>query len=121
MDLEALNVKQLRELRAQIDTILAPQASTAQGGMSEHAYPVGASLFVRTVTMHYTGRLSRVTAGELVLTDAAWVADSGRFNAALRTGALNEVEPYPDGPVIVPRDGVIDASLWTHTLPRDPK
>ena len=121
MDLEALNVKQLRELRAQIDAILAPQAHMPHGGMPEHAYPVGASLFIRTVTMHYTGRLSRVTAGELVLTDAAWIADSGRFNVALRTGALSEVEPYPDGPVIVPRDGVIDAALWTHALPREPK
>ena len=89
--------------------------------MPDHAYPVGQKVFVRTVTMHYTGLLVRVTAGELVLEDAAWVADSGRFHVALAKGTLNEVEPYPKGQVVVPRGGVIDVSTWSHDLPRDPK
>lgn len=87
------------------------------GASPEHPYPVGHNIFVRTVTMHYTGKLIRVTDGELVLTDAAWIADSGRFHVALATGELNEVEPFPDGEVIVPRSAIIDVSRWLHDLP----
>ena len=83
-----------------------------------HPYPVGQNVFVRTVTMHYTGKLVRVTPGELVLIDAAWIADSGRFHEALLTGVLREVEPYPDGEVIVSRGGIIDVCRWPHDLPR---
>jgi len=85
---------------------------------NKHAYPVGKNVFIRTVTMHFTGKLVRVTDGELVLKDAAWVADSGRFHQALVTGDLHEVEPYPDGEVVVSRGGIIDVSVWNHALPR---
>ena len=121
MDLETLNIKQLRELRADIDRILTPSPAPSPVGIPEHPYPVGKAVYVRTVTMHYTGMLVRVTAGELVLTDAAWIAESGRFSAALRTGVLDEVEPFPAGNVIVPRDGVIDVSEWRHALPAEVK
>ena len=86
-----------------------------------HPYPTGQAVFIRTVTMHYTGLLVEVTAGELVLEQAAWIADSGRFHKALMTGELNEVEPFPDGRVVVPRDGIIDVSRWGHPLPREPR
>ena len=86
-----------------------------------HAYPVGENVFVRTVTMHVTGHLEAVTDGELLLSSAAWIADSGRFSSALHSGALSEVEPYPDGPVVVPRGAIIDVSVWKHDLPRTAK
>jgi hypothetical protein len=84
----------------------------------EHAYPVGEAVYVRTVTYHYTGRISRVTPGEVVLTDAAWVADSGRWAAALATGSLSEVEPYPEGEVAISRGAIVDVCRWAHALPR---
>ena len=112
MNLDDLTIGQAKELRR----LLGGEAVTA-----EHPYPVGEAVFVRTVTMHYTGRLSRVTAGELVLEDAAWIADSGRFHNALMKGVLNEVEPFPAGQVVVPRGGVIDVSRWNHALPREQK
>ena len=80
-------------------------------------YRVGDVVFVRTVTYHYTGRISAIYAGEIVLEDAAWIADSGRFGAALATGELSEVEPYP-GSVIVSRGAIVDVSAWAHPLPR---
>lgn len=58
--------------------------------------------------------------GEIVLADAAWIADSGRFSVALATGTLSEVEPYP-GECIVSRGAIVDVSLWAHPLPRVPK
>lgn len=80
---------------------------------------VGNSVFIRTVTMHYTGKIVGLSKEEILLADAAWIADSGRFAQALVSGSLNEVEPYPDkATVSVSRGGVIDVSDWLHELPR---
>ena len=85
-----------------------------------HPYPVGAAVIIRTVTMYYTGRLVRVTERELVLVDAAWIGDTGYLSAALKDGTLVEIEPFPDGEVIVPREGS-EVSRWAHPLPRSKK
>ena len=85
---------------------------------TRHPYTVGQTYIIRTVTMYYTGRLESVYPGELVLSDAAWIADTGRWSAALAIGKLSEVEPYP-GMCIVSRAAIVDASLWLHPLPRD--
>lgn len=81
---------------------------------------VGQAVFVRTVTFHYTGRIVAVTKDEIVLSDAAWIADSGRWANALATGQLNEVEPYP-GVVSIGRSAIIDVSPWKHALPQTVK
>jgi len=78
---------------------------------------LGKSYFIRTVTFHYTGRLIGLSNDELLLEDAAWVADSGRFAIALKSGELSEVEPYPDK-VIVMKSAVVDVCEWCHELPR---
>ncbi len=80
---------------------------------------VGTNYFVRTITMYYTGRLVEVYGKWLVLEDTAWIASTGRFSNALKTGQLDEVEPYPDGEVVINREAVVDASGWAHPLPRD--
>ena len=80
---------------------------------------VGHNVIIRTVTMHLTGTLVAVHPQELELADASWVASSGRWAQALRTGKLSEVEPFPEGPVIVGRGALIDMALWTHLLPRE--
>jgi hypothetical protein len=85
---------------------------------SAHPYEVGKNYIVRTVTMILTGRLVEVGPQELVLEDAAWVADTERWADSLATGKLREVEPYPEGRVIVGRGSVVDACVWQHPLPR---
>ena len=85
-----------------------------------HPYEIGKNYFIRTVTHHLTGKLIRVTDQELVLDDAAWIADDGRFHIALKDGVLNEIEPFP-GQVIVGRGSLIDACVWLHALPREAK
>lgn len=84
-----------------------------------HPYQIGKNYFIRTVTHHLTGRLVKVTSQELVLVDAAWIADDGRFHEALRDGKFSEIEPFPDGEVIVGRGSLIDATEWRHALPRE--
>lgn len=85
-------------------------------------WEVGQAYFIRTVTNHYTGRLLKVTAKELVIEDAAWIADDGRFAQFVAGGEANEVEPYPDGAkVIIGRGSLLDAMKWTAALPREQK
>ena len=74
-----------------------------------HPYKVGRVYLIRTVTMIQTGRLVQVTPQELVLEDAAWIADTGRFADALKACEFAEVEPFPDGQVIVGRGAIVDA------------
>jgi hypothetical protein len=82
---------------------------------------LGKAVFIRTVTHHHTGRLVEVADSELVLEDAAWIADDGRFSGALASGKLNEVEPFPGGRVVIGRGAVIDCCAWEHALPRELK
>lgn len=85
-----------------------------------HPYKIGAIYLIRTVTMIQTGRLVEVHDKELVLEDAAWIADTGRFSDALKNSKFNEVEPFPDGRVIVGRGAVIDA-VEIEASPREQK
>lgn len=75
---------------------------------------------IRTLTMHYTGKIVRLTRDEILLDSAAWITSSGRWNAALVNGVLDEVEPYP-GLVNVNRHAVVDVTSWDYVLPREVK
>jgi hypothetical protein len=103
-----------------VEYVRADSVQANQPVETESMYKLGATLFVRTVTYHYTGRVSYLSDKELVLSDAAWVASSGRFAEALSTGNLSEVEPYP-GACSINRDVIVDCSPWNHKLPRSTK
>ena len=102
-----VSMRELRELLSQRE----PDAPDA-------IWTVGKAYFIRTVTYHLTGRLVKVGPTELVIEDAAWVADSGRFMDAIKHGNLHEVEPI-SGPVIVGRGSITDACQWPHALPQE--
>lgn len=115
INVEDLTLRQIREVQGLVPPLANPNSTPAP-----HPYVIGESVFIRTVTYHYTGRVAAVYPGEIVLTDAAWVADSGRWSVALTTGSLTEVEPYP-GEVIISRGSIVDVSRWLHPLPRTVK
>lgn len=75
----------------------------------DSVWTIGANYLIRTVTMIDTGRLVAVTDYELVLEDAAWIADTGRFSDALAKSEFSEVEPFPTGIVIIGRGAIVDA------------
>jgi hypothetical protein len=84
-------------------------------------WEIGKNYLIRTVTMTNTGRLVAVTSQELLLADAAWIADTGRFANAVAKAEFLEVEPFPDGvQVILGRSAVIDA-VQIKSLPREQK
>lgn len=82
---------------------------------------IGKNVFLRTVTHHYTGRLTAVSKRWLTLEDAAWIADDGRFSACLANGTPTEIEPFPAGPVLIGAGSVIDLTSWAHDLHRTVK
>jgi hypothetical protein len=104
-----------------ITSLCAPNAEAIP--CADHPYKIGEIYLIRTVTMIQCGRLKRVGAHELVLESASWIPDTGRFADALKDPhSLSEVEPFPDGDVIVGRGAVIDATIpaWS-CLPREQK
>jgi len=79
-------------------------------------FEVGKKYFIRTVTMAHTGLLEGINDKELLLSSAAWIADTGRFHDALKTGVFDEIEPFVN-PIIVNRDAIIDATVFDFELP----
>lgn len=72
----------------------------------------GKKYFIRTVTHHHTGVFVGFSneRKEVVLEQAAWIADDGRLTDALKTGTFNEVEMFPGGSRVgVGRGSIIDA------------
>lgn len=108
IDMNDLTLKQIKEIQDlfsnKIDNV--------------HPWVTGKAYFIRTITMYLIGKLSFVTPKELVLKDASWIPDSGRFHDALKNGKLNQVEPFIDE-VIINRDCIVDATYWNHQLPHE--
>ena len=99
-------------LRSDVETLVRKER--------KGAWMVGEKYLIRTVTMMDVGILLYVDDHELVLADASWIADSGRFNEFLSTGKPNECEPFP-GEAIIGRGAIVDSCIWTHALPRSVK
>ena len=72
-------------------------------------FEIGGIYLIRTVTMIDTGRVIAANDKWIVLEDAAWIASTGRFADALKKCEFNEVEPFPDGRVIIGAGSIIDA------------
>ena len=83
-----------------------------QEGNENYPYEIGQNYFIRTVTHYFIGILLWVGDKEILLENVSWIADTGRFSNALKEGKLNEIEPYPEGHVIIGRGAIIDASPW---------
>jgi hypothetical protein len=97
-----------------------PTKSVLLGGTP---FVKGKAYLIRTVTMTLTGRAVSAAGGFLVLQDAAWIADTGRFHQILAGGFTSvrgvEIEPAPKGDdVIVGLGAIVDAYPWAHELPR---
>ena len=123
MNINDMTVGQVREI-AGLFRETAPVGSQVQieSSLESHPYEVGAGYFIRTVTHHYTGVIVEDHQTELVLTDAAWIADDGRFSAAVANGEFSEVEPYPNSArVIIGRGSILDAVKVPYKMPRSQK
>ena len=87
-----------------------------------HPYKIGSNVLIRTVTMIYTGKLEAVYEKELVISSAAWIAETKRWANSVKTGEFNEVEPYPDDSLItIGRGSILDVTHVNWKLPREQK
>lgn len=109
MNIDELTIGQLKESNKLIVS-----------GDTLQPFKIGKAYLIRTVTHIDIGVIKAVGDKELVLSDCSWIADTGRYHDAIKTGKLNEVEPYTDD-VIIGRGSIIDATIWNHDLPRDQK
>lgn len=84
------------------------------------SFRVGENIFIRTVCYIITGKLVAVYPTELVLVDAAWIAETERYADSVRDFVFREVEPYPDGvEVIIGRGSIVEAFHTKNALPRE--
>lgn len=104
--IDSLTIAEAREIAHLFSQHACVEASPRHAG---YPYEIGKPYLIRTVTMIDIGRVVDVTAQEIVLEEAAWIADTGRFADALKSCDFGEVEPFQDGRVIVNRSGIIDA------------
>lgn len=92
----------------------------SDGKGNDCSFKVGEKYLIRCVTFYYTGRIKSITGSDLVLEEAAWIASTGRFADCLTSGSFDEVEPFV-ADVIIPRGSIVDATVWSHELPRKQK
>jgi hypothetical protein len=86
----------------------------------ELPFEVGQQWLIRTVTFAVTGRVKAIKGKFLVLNEAAWIADTGRFGECIEMGSLSEVEAVT-ADVVVNTDSIVDAYVWRHLLPKETK
>ena len=77
---------------------------------------VGKVYLFRSVTHYHVGRVKQIHPDCFVLSDAAWIPDTGRFSEAVKGNSFSEVEPFVND-LILFRGSLVDATLWGGTLP----
>ena len=129
VNLDDLTLRDLNNIKAAltagwIDAPVAERmgATVRSEGNKESLQPfiIGKCYLIRTVTHIDIGVVEAVGDKELVLSSASWIADTGRFHQCVKDGILDEVEPYVND-VILGRGAIIDATEWTHDIPKGQK
>lgn len=116
MNIDELTFGQIKQLKGMFSS------SEGCSTPSSHPYKIGHNYLIRTVTMIYTGRLVGVYDQELVIEDAAWIAETDRWADTCKDGKLKEVEPYVKGDqVILGRGAILDVCPWHKDLPETQK
>lgn len=106
--------------KADYNTLAKKKAGKTVVDGQEIPFIIGGKYFFRTVTYFCTGEVEAIKSHFLVLKDAAVVFDTGRLTDAMKSGVLNEVEPV-EVPFFINLNTIVDASEWSHALPREQK
>lgn len=83
---------------------------------------IGQKVFIRTVTYHCLGEITKKVGGLFELKNASWIADTGRFMQFIKNNEISssaEVEPV--GKMWVNISAVVDMFPWKGSLPKDQK
>jgi hypothetical protein len=110
---ETITIDEVKYVRA--DSIVKETIKPIYEGEFQ-PFEIGAVYLIRTVTMFEVGRVVAASKQWVMLEDAAWVADTGRFADALKKWQFNEVEPFPDGVIGVSCGSIVDFVKGKDTL-----
>lgn len=105
MDIENLTLGQIKEIQ-----LLCGTKNT-----NKPPFKIGEKYFIRTATYFHLGRLKEISEKWLILQEASWIVDTGRFFDFLKDGKCNEYESFQDD-IFIPLDSVIDITKWNHDL-----
>lgn len=115
---ETVTDKQVKSLEETICTMIE-----GLSGKMPSPFQVGKKYMIRTVTMVNTGTCTKVYKDFVELSDAAWIADTGRFHESLsKPDGINEIEPFPN-PIYVALGAIVDFTQLpeAYVLPRTAK
>lgn len=90
----------------------------------ELPFKIGTAYLFRTIGYHWLGRVKAQCGKFLVLDEATWVADTGRYNEAVqgRIAELSSSELEPAcRDVILNTDHITDATEYPFQIPRGVK
>lgn len=76
--------------------------------------------FIETCTKYFTGTVIKVGHNSIVLSNAAWIPATGRYNESLKSGQFAEVEPIKEN-VLISFNSIVSAQAWPHPLPTEVK
>ena len=110
INLDNLTYGQIKELK---NVFGGGVTQHIQNSNQDHPFEVGKKYLIRTVTMIQTGMVKALRGKFIVLEQAAWIADTGRFSEALEDQEkIKEVEPFKND-AFVNMDTIIDATEIT--------
>lgn len=101
MNLNELTLGQIKEIGSLLGKTTA---------IEDCPFEVGENYLIRTVTFTLTGKIKSKTNAFLVLQDADWIADTGRFSTSLENqDNFSEIEPFKND-AIVSKGSIVDAT-----------
>jgi hypothetical protein len=119
-----MNIQNLEQLLALAKSMESLQKTVGDACSPSSLFTPGSKYYIRTVTHHQVGKcIGVVHEGNIpfvLLENASWVADSGRWHDSLTKGFQSnaEIEPCP-GVVRVNVSSIIDIFDWSHNLPTE--
>lgn len=103
---ETISDEQVGELENQIKN---------EFGMNDAPFEKNKTYLVRTVTMINVGKVKNITRHFVTLTNAIWVADTGKFGDCLKApDKFNEVETFHKD-VHINLQSIVDFTEWPFT------
>lgn len=108
--------KQLKDMEKEEHNMLRDQ--------SNHFFNIGENYLIRTVTFTYLGNLMGVGEKEILIGDASWIANTGRFSNMLKEGVTvqdkSQIEPC-NADIVIGRGAIVDMIPYNHELPTKQK
>lgn len=81
-------------------------------------YIIGKKYIIRTVTMVNVGQITDIIGNFIVMRDAVWVSDTGRWSECLaKADGFQEVEPFKND-IHININSIIDSSIYDFQMPK---